>query len=93
MDVGQKKVVKQALNDWYLFPEKDYNAFAAKYPVNEKLTQQDEKVNQMREWCDNLKINFTPTFFLCTNNNEDDAAFYQLPEMYTIADLKYFFTA
>ncbi|MGC4233873.1 MAG: vitamin K epoxide reductase family protein [Niabella sp.] len=89
---GDKALTQQALDDWYLSPTKDYNTFAAKYPVNGAFEQQGAKVNQMREWCDNVKINFTPAFFLCTNNNEDDAAFYQLPEMYTIADLKYFFT-
>lgn len=89
---GDKTLTQQALDDWYLSPTKDYNIFAAKYPVNGALEQQADKVNQMREWCDNVKINFTPTFFLCTNSNEDNAAFYQLPEMYTIADLKYFFT-
>jgi protein-disulfide isomerase len=36
----------------------------------------------MDQWCNKVGIEFTPTFFI----NE-----YQLPEIYNLEDLKYFF--
>jgi protein-disulfide isomerase/uncharacterized membrane protein len=74
---------KKALDDWYLAEKKDYAVFAAKYPLNGDLQQQDQGVEAMRSWCDKTGIVFTPTFFV--NGN-------QLPEFYTVSDLKYFFT-
>jgi uncharacterized membrane protein/thiol-disulfide isomerase/thioredoxin len=78
---GDERITKKALDDWYLSPEKDYSIFAGKYPMGEELPGQREKIKQMREWCDAVGIAFTPTFYV---NG------YQLPEMYTVADLKYF---
>lgn len=72
----------KALDDWYLPKIQDYNQFARKYPTNEKvLLSQDIKVREMRAWCDAIEIGFTPTFFI---NG------YQLPDMYSVADLRYF---
>lgn len=79
---GDERVTKRALNDWYNAEKKDYSAFATKYPMNEELDMQGHKLKAMREWCDKTEINFTPTLFV---NG------YQLPEMYTVDDLKYFF--
>lgn len=73
--------VAQAMDDWYLPAKKDYDAFAAKYPINGELKRQYEKVEAMRDWCDKVNIAFTPTFFV---NG------YQLPDLYSVADLKYF---
>lgn len=78
---GGEAIVRQALDDWYLADQKDYEAFAVKYPVSNKLEQQDDKVNNMKEWCNKTGISFTPTIFV---NG------YQLPEIYDISDLKYF---
>jgi len=78
---GNEEIIKQALDDWYLADKKDYNAFAAKYPMNGELKLQDTKVDDMKNWCDKTGIQFTPTFFV---NG------YQLPEMYSVNDLKYF---
>jgi thiol-disulfide isomerase/thioredoxin len=72
---------KQALDDWYLANKKDYDVFAAKYPINGELQQQDEKVDSMSKWCKTIGIQFTPTIFI---NG------YQLPDAYSIVDLKYF---
>jgi len=72
---------KQALDDWYLADKKDYDVFAAKYPMNGELIQQDDKVKAMSDWCNKMDIAFTPTLFV---NG------YQLPEIYSVADLKYF---
>lgn len=74
-------LTRQALDDWYLADKKDYEVFAAKYPMNGELKKQDNKVNAMKEWCDKTEIAFTPTFFV---NG------YQLPDIYTVNDLKYF---
>ncbi|MBN8837606.1 MAG: thioredoxin domain-containing protein [Sphingobacteriia bacterium] len=74
-------VIAKALDDWYLADKKDYDVFAAKYPMNGELKQQDEKLKAMEVWCKQTDIAFTPTFFI---NG------YQLPDMYNIRDLAYF---
>jgi len=75
--------IKQGLDDWYLAKEKNYDQFAAKYPMNGELKQQEDKIEAMRKWCDETEISFTPTFFI---NG------YQMPDIYTVEDLKYFLT-
>jgi len=74
-------LTRRALDDWYLPNQKDYAAFAVKYPVNGKLAHQGDKIKSMAEWCVQNKITFTPTLFV-------DG--YQLPQMYSATDLKYF---
>lgn len=74
-------IIKQALDDWYLAKEKDYGRFAAKYPMNGALKYQDGKIDAMSQWCEGAGIGFTPTFFI---NG------YQMPDIYTVADLRYF---
>ncbi len=74
-------LIKQALDSWYLAEQKDYEKFASKYPMNGELQRQGEKLEAMSTWCNKNEIIFTPTFFV--NGN-------QLPEMYTVNDLKYF---
>ena len=74
-------LTEKALDDWYLADKKDYDVFAAKYPMNGELKKQDEKVEAMSEWCNKTEIAFTPTFFI--NGN-------QLPNIYNVQDLKYF---
>jgi protein-disulfide isomerase len=69
------------LDDWYFADKSEYEVFAAKYPMNKELKRQNEKLDAMRIWCDKTGINFTPTFFV---NG------YQLPEIYSVSDLKYF---
>jgi uncharacterized membrane protein len=76
-------LTEEALDDWYLPDNKDYDVFAAKYPMNGELKKQDAKLNAMNKWCDEVKIEFTPTFFV--NGH-------QLPENYNINELKYFFS-
>ena len=72
-------LTKQALDDWYR--ETDYKWFAEKYPLNEKINSQIEKILEMHHWNEKVGITFTPTFFV----ND-----YQLPEIYRVSDLKYF---
>ena len=73
--------IHQALDDWYLSETKDYEKFAAKYPILGSLNAQDEEINKMSKWCEKNRIEFTPTFFI--NGN-------QLPEIYSPVELKYF---
>jgi hypothetical protein len=77
-------LLKEALDDWYLASEKNYELFAAKYPINEDLTAYNGKISAMRMWCDAEGISGTPTIFV--NGHE-------LPELYSPNDLKNFFMA
>lgn len=72
---------KKALDDWYNAEKKDYADFAAKYPMNGELQQQNGRIEEMYDWCNKMKIQFTPSIFV---NG------YQLPDTYSIKDLKYF---
>ncbi len=76
-----EKNTNKALNDWYLPDDKNYDAFADKYPMNGELQQQGEKIEAMENWCKKVDIAFTPTIFI---NG------YQLPEVYKLEDLEYF---
>ena len=69
------------MDDWYLAEKKDYVVFANKYPMNRELKLQSDKIKPMRELCDKIEIAFTQTFFV-----KD----YQLSEIYSVTDLKYF---
>jgi uncharacterized membrane protein len=90
---NDETTLKQALDDWYLAPSKDYDAFAAKYPMNGELKAQDSKVEAMREWCNRMEISSTPAFYVSLSSMRGEvqqAGFYELPQMYSIGDLKYF---
>ncbi len=50
--------------------------------MNGELNRQTEKVLEMRNWCEAMKIRATPTLYI--NGKE-------LPEIYSPIDLKYFF--
>lgn len=88
---NNETAIKHALDHWYLAEKKDYDVFAAKYPMpaqqnngsggNDELQMQDNKIEKMKGWCDKVEISFTPTIFF---NG------YQLPDAYSISDLKYF---
>jgi hypothetical protein len=80
---GDSKLMHQALDDWYGAEMKDYNAFAAKYPMNGELLQQEEKMKAMEDWCQKEKVHYTPTVFI---NG------YELPAEYNVEDLKYILT-
>ena len=75
------EMLKQSLDDRYLPDKKDYDLFAAKYPMNGELLQHGNKIEAMDKWCNEIKISFTPTIFV---NG------YQLPDAYSIEDLPYF---
>lgn len=78
---GDSFITKKAMNNWYLSPNRDYNLFAQKFPMNEDLRRQLPHITAMYKWTEAEKIAYTPTLFI----ND-----YQLPENYHISDLKYF---
>lgn len=81
--IDQSDLIKRALDDWYHAPEKNYQSFAEKHPIgNELLDAQIEKIKLMNDWCESVKVLATPTLFI--NGHE-------LPEMYSVSDLKYYF--
>lgn len=76
---GDIATTSKALYDWYSANEKNYDAFAAKYPMNGELEKQDEQIEAMYEWCKEAGITGTPTIFI--NGNK-------LPDNYSIEELK-----
>ncbi|OYY07294.1 MAG: hypothetical protein B7Y66_12875 [Sphingobacteriia bacterium 35-36-14] len=78
---GDENLTKTALDDWYLAKEKNYDVFANKYPMNGELDKQTDKINQMKDWCEKVKIEYTPTIFI-------DG--WELPKGYQIKDINYF---
>jgi hypothetical protein len=77
-------VVAQAMDDWYSLAIKDYEVFADKYPIDSSILElQNKNIADMKNWCDEIDIQYTPTFFI---NG------YQLPEIYNIDDIKYMFS-
>lgn len=75
------ELTNKVLDEWYLAGQKDYNTFAAKYPMNGELKKQSDKISKMRQWCDRVNIKYTPTIFV---NG------YELPGNYKISDINYF---
>ena len=73
---------QKILDEWYLNREQTYEEFSKKYPVSkEELNAQMAHIKQMQKWSEKMEIRFTPTIFI---NN------YQLPELYSVTDLRYF---
>lgn len=75
---ANEKTVQEALDDWYLYVDKDYDVFKEKYKKYEKINEQSSKVEAMRRWCDTANITYTPTIFI---NG------FLLPENYNIDEL------
>jgi thiol-disulfide isomerase/thioredoxin len=83
MGIASKSNIEQtrrALDDWYLPEQKDYDVFAAKYPLNGELAKQESNIQAMLVWAEKEKISHTPTIFI---NG------YELPSAYGVEDLKY----
>ena len=40
---------QKALDDWYLAERKDYDVFAAKYPLNGEIKEQEKRIDEMKE--------------------------------------------
>ncbi|HLK31388.1 MAG TPA: vitamin K epoxide reductase family protein [Puia sp.] len=76
---GIQEKTRQSLDDWYLDEQKDYEKFAAKYPMNGELKLQAAKIEAMSKWCEESEITYTPTIFV--NGH-------RLPENYNVEELK-----
>jgi uncharacterized membrane protein len=76
---NNKNETKQALNEWYVHSNKDYEAFAEKYPLNTEWHSLYQEFDAMKKWCDETSITHTPTIFV---NGK------RLPETYNIEELK-----
>ena len=88
----EETTLKQALDDWYLAKNKNYPDFAAKYPMNGELKRQDAKLDVMKEWCTKTDVEYTPTFFVSMPTEDGLTGYFQLPKVYSVKDLKYFFS-
>lgn len=78
---GNSQKLHQALDDWYLPKSKEYDQFAARYPLEQvELRRHDPHIVAMRKWCNQEGIVATPTVFL--NGH-------QLPSSYHLEDLNY----
>lgn len=73
--------IAKALDDWYSADKKDYTLFAKKYEIGDELLRQGNKIEAMDNWCKEMNIKHTPTFFI--NGHE-------LPDAYDVEDIQYF---
>jgi hypothetical protein len=80
-DKNDPVLLQHALNDWYSAPAKDYELFSEKYKLNGEIDLQTHKLAAMKDWCTKVEIIGTPTFFI---NG------FQLPELFSVRDLKLF---
>lgn len=78
---NNRGLLKEALDAWHEMEEKDYEVFARKFPYNEKFGDQGNKIEAMRNWCQKIEIDYTPTIFL---NG------YQIPDLYDVGEIEYF---
>ncbi len=76
-------LIENALDDWYLSEDKNYDYFAKKYPLFCDFVDESIKIDEMKKWCENVNIHYTPTIFI-------DG--YKLPKYYHVKDLNYFLT-
>lgn len=76
---GDTGITRKALDIWYGAGERDYGVFAGKFKLNGELSQQGDKLQAMKEWCEREGITHTPAIFV--NGSE-------LPKDYTVGDLK-----
>lgn len=72
--------IEKVLDDWYLTDKFDYERFTKKYPINEKIKNNDKEIEKMSEWCVKAGITVVPTFFI--NGRK-------LPDNYKIEELKH----
>ena len=72
-------LVEKALHDWYTQGSKNYEDWAAQYPVHINGELKDITENQ-KAWCNMADIRFTPTILI---NG------YKLPEPYKPEDIRY----
>lgn len=72
-------MVKRALNDWYSQSTKNYETWAAQYPVSFN-GEMNAVTERQKAWCEMTEIQFTPTILI---NG------YKLVDPYQLEDIKY----
>jgi uncharacterized membrane protein len=79
--IADATLMKTALDDWYLANDKNYEVFAAKYPIEDTILTErgSNSLKKMSTWCKTAEISGTPTFFI---NG------YKLPDQYSLKELK-----
>ncbi|WP_051350387.1 vitamin K epoxide reductase family protein [Dyadobacter alkalitolerans] len=89
---NDETITKRALDDWYVEENRNYVNFASKYPLNKNLDLQAGRLEAMHSWCEKVKVDFTPTFYISMPNDQkgESERYYQLPDIYTVSDLKHF---
>jgi uncharacterized membrane protein len=79
--LGKDTDLQNAMDYWYLTPDRTYEELKRLYPVPEEiLEQQFEKIKAMSDWCTEAEISYTPTVYL--NGHK-------LPSTFQLTDLKY----
>lgn len=81
---GNELLTRKALRDWYGAAIKDYEVFAALYPLDEEAADHNMHIDKLHAWTVAQKVNRTPTYFF-------DGC--QLPPGYNIEDLRYLLAA
>lgn len=79
---GNPAKTQKSLDYWYSAENKDYQAFAKKYPLSKDYFATENQVDAMSKWCTEAEITFTPTIFV---NG------FRLPENYNVEELKNIF--
>ena len=69
---------RRVIDDWYQDKNKNFNDFAAKYPIVNSV-ETSSKIELMATWCIDSNITYTPTIFV---NGR------RLPQAYDLAELK-----
>lgn len=80
LSMENEQIVGEALHNWYGQERKDFEKWAAQFPVRQQATGHEKTLEKHAEWCKKAEIAFTPTIFI---NG------YKLPDPYHLEDLKY----
>ncbi|HJP62305.1 MAG TPA: thioredoxin domain-containing protein, partial [Mucilaginibacter sp.] len=76
-ELQDKSIVKKAMHDWYEEKQKNYEAWAKKYPVQLNAAN-FYMLDKQRAWCELAEVKGTPTLLL---NGHILPAAYQLPDL------------
>jgi thiol-disulfide isomerase/thioredoxin len=80
-ELGDTRLLERSLCAWYSENVKDYSLFAQKYSLTGDIESQGIKVLDMYQWCKDVEIWYTPTFFI--NSHE-------MPKEYEFKEISYF---
>lgn len=78
--LDDKKLVEEAIDNWYKRTDKNYEDWAKIFPVVFNLDL-DIVMKKQKEWCRMVEITHTPTILI---NG------YKLPDLYTLEEIKQF---